>query len=84
MSDDWTHKAEWMREHRATAAAWSDSGALTSLTLAPEVPAAETDTNPAKRQVLSPDQKQHAERQERKRIGLLASGGPVRRLGDSV
>lgn len=76
----WSAKASWMRRVGAADAAWSTEGDLVHLALRPEVPEPETnrDPNPAKQ--LSPQEQEQRARQERRRVALLASGGPVKRL----
>lgn len=83
MSDNvthWSEKAEWMRDAGAIEAAWSPEGQLTHLKLGP--PASRDDSDgydPVESR--TPVERERHEREERRRITLGSSGGPVKRLG---
>lgn len=76
----WQAQANWMRAVHASEASWDDAGNLRSLKLAELPPAPDANTNPAKR--MTADAKAQHDRAERRRIGLMASGGPVRRVSE--
>jgi len=76
--------AAWMRAVGATEASWSPDGTLTSLKLGPEPVETidEDDDTQSSRKKLSADAREIASRNERRRIALGASGGPVRRVSE--
>lgn len=82
MSDpaNWTTKAEWMRTVRATDAAWSEYGELLSLKLDAALPAPSVTSEDHPVKPRSADARAQYEVDERRRVALGASGGPVRRL----
>ena len=73
----WTAQAEWMRDVGANEAAWSPDGQLTHLKLGP-VPSPAMSDDPVERR--TPLEYERHLRDERRRIALGSSGGPVRRL----
>lgn len=77
--DDWAKKTDWMREVGAVEAAFSESGRLLSVKLAPSRPEATSADEDAANQ--SETRKQALERleQERRRLVFGASGGLVKR-----
>ncbi len=81
MSD---YLAAWMRTVGATEATWDPNGKLLSLKLgpAPVEPDEDEDETQSSRKKLSADAQVTAARNERRRIALGASGGPVRRVGE--
>lgn len=79
MTEEWTAKTSWMRSVGATDAAWSTEGHLVHVKLGSAPLTEETLTQPS----LSPEERERRMREERKLVASRASGGPVRRLGDS-
>jgi hypothetical protein len=78
---EWDGKVAWMRGVGATSATFSPvTNELVSVTLGPP-PASETgDDEPATQQKPSPEEAHRRERDERRRIAMAASGGPLRRV----
>lgn len=74
-------KAQWMRSVGAIEATWATDGGLLSLKLGPAPPVADEDEDhPVKPRTAEAIQREL--RENRRRIALGASGGPVRRLGE--
>lgn len=67
-----------MREARASAASWHPDGTLATLQLQPLPP--EQTERPEAKSLLTPQEREQAEREKRRDLTLRASGGPVMRL----